>query len=171
MPRNNVAGRAVDLNAGLAITVLACLNCGRRKAADSEPRPITSRHWSVALKINLRALTCDELGCAQHTSQAYRPHRTSATHCEKPSHIRSWPDLEPPARFAVQVFHADDQAKSLFHKVGSSAGSIHCAYFPDLLTLRAQYVQHIVKSGGCFTSQRAARSAPVQTCPDYSHDG
>ena len=36
--------RAVDLDAGLAITVLACLNCGRRKVADAEPRPITSRH-------------------------------------------------------------------------------------------------------------------------------
>jgi len=36
--------RAVDLDAGLAITVFACLNCGRRKAADSEPRPITARH-------------------------------------------------------------------------------------------------------------------------------
>jgi len=45
--------RAVDLNAGLAITVLACLNCGRRKAADAEPRPITSRHWSAA-RNNLR---------------------------------------------------------------------------------------------------------------------
>jgi len=37
--------RAVDLDAGLAITVFACLNCGRRKAADLEPRPITARHW------------------------------------------------------------------------------------------------------------------------------
>jgi hypothetical protein len=36
--------RAVDLDAGLAITVFACLNCGRRKAADSEPRPLTARH-------------------------------------------------------------------------------------------------------------------------------
>ncbi len=36
--------RAVDLDAGLAITVFACLNCGRRKAADQEPRPITARH-------------------------------------------------------------------------------------------------------------------------------
>jgi len=36
--------RAVDLNAGLAITVFACLNCGRRKSADQEPRPITARH-------------------------------------------------------------------------------------------------------------------------------
>ncbi len=36
--------RAVDLNAGLAITVYACLNCGRRKTADQEPRPITARH-------------------------------------------------------------------------------------------------------------------------------
>jgi len=52
--------RAVDLNAGLAITVLACLNCGRRKAADAEPRPITSRHWPVATINPRRALTCDE---------------------------------------------------------------------------------------------------------------
>jgi len=37
--------RAVDLDAGLAITVFACLNCGRRKAADQEPRPLTARHW------------------------------------------------------------------------------------------------------------------------------
>jgi len=37
--------RAVDLNAGLAIMVFACLNCGRRKAADQEPRPLTARHW------------------------------------------------------------------------------------------------------------------------------
>jgi len=37
--------RAVDLDAGLAINVFACLNCGRRKAADQEPRPITARHW------------------------------------------------------------------------------------------------------------------------------
>jgi RNase P subunit RPR2 len=36
--------RAVDLNAGLAITVFACLNCGRRKSADQEPRPITARY-------------------------------------------------------------------------------------------------------------------------------
>ena len=36
--------RAVDLNAGLAITVFACLNCGRRKSAGQEPRPITARH-------------------------------------------------------------------------------------------------------------------------------
>ena len=36
--------RAVDLDAGLAITVLACLNCGRRKVTDPEPRPITARH-------------------------------------------------------------------------------------------------------------------------------
>lgn len=36
--------RAVDLNAGLAITVFACLNCGRRQAAEREPRPITARH-------------------------------------------------------------------------------------------------------------------------------
>jgi len=35
--------RAVDLDAGLAITVFACLNCGRRKAAESAPRPITAR--------------------------------------------------------------------------------------------------------------------------------
>jgi len=37
--------RAVDLDAGLAITVFACLNCGRRKAADQEPRPLTARYW------------------------------------------------------------------------------------------------------------------------------
>lgn len=36
--------RAVDLDAGLAITVFACLNCGRRKAAEPEPRPLVSRH-------------------------------------------------------------------------------------------------------------------------------
>ena len=36
--------RAVDLVAGLAITVFACLNCGRRKAAEPEPRPLVSRH-------------------------------------------------------------------------------------------------------------------------------
>jgi len=36
--------RAVDLDAGLAITVFACLNCGRRMVADQEPRPITARH-------------------------------------------------------------------------------------------------------------------------------
>jgi len=35
--------RAVDLNAGLVITVLACLNCGRRKAVEQEPRPLTAR--------------------------------------------------------------------------------------------------------------------------------
>ena len=35
--------RAVDLNAGLVITVLACLNCGRRKAVETEPRPLTAR--------------------------------------------------------------------------------------------------------------------------------
>ncbi len=33
--------RAVDLNSGLAIEYYACLNCGRRKAASKEPRPIT----------------------------------------------------------------------------------------------------------------------------------
>jgi DNA-directed RNA polymerase subunit M/transcription elongation factor TFIIS len=36
--------RAVDLDAGLAILVFACLNCGRRQAIDQEPRPITARH-------------------------------------------------------------------------------------------------------------------------------
>lgn len=37
--------RAVDMAAGLAITVFACLNCGRRKAAEAEPRPLTAaRH-------------------------------------------------------------------------------------------------------------------------------
>jgi hypothetical protein len=37
--------RAVDMSAGLAITVFACLNCGRRKAAEAEPRPLTAaRH-------------------------------------------------------------------------------------------------------------------------------
>ena len=35
--------RAVDLNAGLVITVLACLNCGRRKAVETEPRPLIAR--------------------------------------------------------------------------------------------------------------------------------
>jgi hypothetical protein len=36
--------RAVDFDAGLAITVFACLNCGRRKAAEAQPRPLTARH-------------------------------------------------------------------------------------------------------------------------------
>jgi hypothetical protein len=36
--------RAVDLDAGLKINVFACLNCGRRKAAETEPRPLTARH-------------------------------------------------------------------------------------------------------------------------------
>lgn len=36
--------RAVDLDAGLAIAVFACLNCGRRKAAEPEPRPLTARY-------------------------------------------------------------------------------------------------------------------------------
>lgn len=36
--------RAVDMVAGLVITVFACLNCGRRKAAESEPRPLTARY-------------------------------------------------------------------------------------------------------------------------------
>lgn len=35
--------RAVDLNAGLVITVLACLNCGRRRPVEQQPRPITAR--------------------------------------------------------------------------------------------------------------------------------
>jgi RNase P subunit RPR2 len=35
--------RAVDLEAGLAITVYACLNCGWRKPAEPEPRPLTER--------------------------------------------------------------------------------------------------------------------------------
>ncbi len=34
--------RAIDMDAGLVITVLACLNCGRRKVADAEPRPMTA---------------------------------------------------------------------------------------------------------------------------------
>jgi len=37
--------RAVDLNAGLVITVLACLNCGRRRALEPEPKPMTARCW------------------------------------------------------------------------------------------------------------------------------
>jgi DNA-directed RNA polymerase subunit M/transcription elongation factor TFIIS len=36
--------RAVDMDAGLAITVFACLNCGRRKAAEPAPRPLTARY-------------------------------------------------------------------------------------------------------------------------------
>jgi glutamyl-tRNA reductase len=40
---NRTLERAVDLNAGLVITVLACLNCGRRKALDQEPKPLTAR--------------------------------------------------------------------------------------------------------------------------------
>lgn len=39
--------RAVDLNAGLAITVYACLNCGRRKPAEPEPRPLTARALAI----------------------------------------------------------------------------------------------------------------------------
>ncbi len=39
--------RAVDLDAGLAITVYACLNCGRRKAAEPEPRPLTARAYAI----------------------------------------------------------------------------------------------------------------------------
>jgi hypothetical protein len=39
--------RAVDLDAGLAITVYACLNCGRRKPAEPEPRPLTARALAV----------------------------------------------------------------------------------------------------------------------------
>ncbi len=35
--------RAVDMDAGLVIAVFACLNCGRRKAAEREPRPMTAR--------------------------------------------------------------------------------------------------------------------------------
>jgi hypothetical protein len=35
--------RAVDLGSGLTITMTACLNCGRRKPADVEPKPITAR--------------------------------------------------------------------------------------------------------------------------------
>jgi hypothetical protein len=35
--------RAVDLNAGLVITVLACLNCGRRRPLEAEPKPMTAR--------------------------------------------------------------------------------------------------------------------------------
>ncbi|MEE9203478.1 MAG: hypothetical protein V3U08_00575 [Nitrospirales bacterium] len=34
--------RAIDMDAGLVITALACLNCGRRKVADAEPRPLTA---------------------------------------------------------------------------------------------------------------------------------
>ena len=39
--------RAVDLDAGLAITVYACLNCGRRKPAEPEPRPLTARALAI----------------------------------------------------------------------------------------------------------------------------
>lgn len=39
--------RAVDLDAGLAITVYACLNCGRRKPAEPEPRPLTARAYAI----------------------------------------------------------------------------------------------------------------------------
>lgn len=35
--------RAVDMDAGLVINVYACLNCGRRKSAEQEPRPITTK--------------------------------------------------------------------------------------------------------------------------------
>ncbi|MBI5776466.1 MAG: hypothetical protein HY444_03660 [Nitrospirae bacterium] len=39
--------RAVDLDAGLAIIVYACLNCGRRKPAEPEPRPLTARAYAI----------------------------------------------------------------------------------------------------------------------------
>ncbi len=39
--------RAVDLDAGLAIIVYACLNCGRRKPAEAEPRPLTARAYAI----------------------------------------------------------------------------------------------------------------------------
>ena len=39
--------RAVDLDAGLAIIVYACLNCGRRKPAEPEPRPLTARAFAI----------------------------------------------------------------------------------------------------------------------------
>ena len=39
--------RAVDLDAGLAITVYACLNCGRRKPVEPEPRPLTARALAI----------------------------------------------------------------------------------------------------------------------------
>jgi hypothetical protein len=39
--------RAVDLDAGPAITVYACLNCGRRKPAEPEPRPLTARALAI----------------------------------------------------------------------------------------------------------------------------
>ena len=39
--------RAVDLDAGLAIIVYACLNCGRRKPAEPEPRPLTARALAI----------------------------------------------------------------------------------------------------------------------------
>jgi len=42
-----VLERAVDLDAGLAIIVYACLNCGRRKAAEPEPRPLTARAFAI----------------------------------------------------------------------------------------------------------------------------
>lgn len=35
--------RAVDLDTGLSMAFFACLNCGRRKAAEAEPRPLTAR--------------------------------------------------------------------------------------------------------------------------------
>ncbi len=37
--------RAVDMDAGLVITFYACVNCGRRKAAEPEPKPMTARRW------------------------------------------------------------------------------------------------------------------------------
>ena len=35
--------RAVDLDTGLSMAFFACLNCGRRKAAEAQPRPLTAR--------------------------------------------------------------------------------------------------------------------------------
>jgi hypothetical protein len=36
--------RAVDMDTGLVIAMFACLNCGRRKDAEREPRPLAARH-------------------------------------------------------------------------------------------------------------------------------
>ncbi len=38
-----VVERAVDLDTGLTLAYFACLNCGRRKPAEAEPRPLTAR--------------------------------------------------------------------------------------------------------------------------------
>jgi len=112
--------RAVDLDAGLAITVFACLNCGRRKAADQEPRPLTARHWPAMTEP--KPLTSDEPQAASAAVSGALSH-------EGKSHVCSTAGLplKRTGRYATPVIHSH-RASRAWSGSPTSPASLHSSY-------------------------------------------